>query len=123
MHDYPDGLLKVGGSIRDETRFQADRGDYGPGDKDVLIEPLIATYRKDEAESYERTMPGGRTLHFNIGPTPDGGYITIATDITDRKRAEDELLEAKRRSEEAGELVAVVAHPVPWTQVCLTRRA
>ncbi|MGI9382749.1 MAG: PAS domain-containing protein, partial [Methyloligellaceae bacterium] len=107
LHDYPEGLLKVGQSILHEARFQADRGDYGPGDKDDLVERLVATYRKDEAVSYERTMPGGRTLHFNVGPTPDGGYVTIATDITDRKRAEEELLEAKQQAEEASELVAV----------------
>jgi PAS domain-containing protein len=29
LHDYPDGLLKVGGSVLDETRFQAERGDQG----------------------------------------------------------------------------------------------
>jgi len=38
LHDYPDGLLEVGQSILHEARFQADRGDYGPGDKDDLFE-------------------------------------------------------------------------------------
>ena len=106
LHDYPDGLLKVGGSILDETRFQADRGDYGPGDKDDLIERVVATYQKNEAVSYERTMPSGRALQFNVGPTPEGGYVTIVTNITERKRAEQALLEAKRRSEDASKLVA-----------------
>jgi PAS domain S-box-containing protein len=93
LHDYPDGLLKVGGSALDETRFQAERGDYGPGDPDELIEEAHAPFRSGEPESYERTLPGGRTLHFNLAPTPDGGYVTIAMDITERKRAEQELAE------------------------------
>ena len=44
--DFPDGLLKVGGSIRDELRYQAERGDFGPGDKDELIEQVVATYQR-----------------------------------------------------------------------------
>ncbi len=30
LFDFPDGLVKVGGTIRDEARYQADRGDFGP---------------------------------------------------------------------------------------------
>ena len=41
-----------------------------------------------------------------MAPTPQGGYVLIATDITERKRAEQELAEAKRRSEKASKLVA-----------------
>ena len=41
-----------------------------------------------------------------MAPTPEGGYVSIVTDITERKRAEQALVEAKRRSEEASKLVA-----------------
>ena len=88
--EFPDGLLEVGGSIRDELRYQADRGDFGPGDKDDLIEQVVATYQRGEAVSYERAIAGsGRTLQINIAPTPDGGYVSVLTDITERKRAEE----------------------------------
>jgi len=105
--DFPDGLLKVGGSIRDELRYQAERGDFGPGDKDELIEQVVATYQKGEAVSYEREIAGsGRTVQIYVAPTPEGGYVEIITDMTKRKRAEEAATEAKRRSEEASELVA-----------------
>ena len=93
LHDYPDGLLKVGGSVLDETRFQVERGDYGPGDPDKLMEEAHAPFKSGETGSYERTLPGGRTLYFNVAPTPDGGYVTIVTEITERKRAEQALAE------------------------------
>ncbi len=93
LHDYPDGLLKIGGSVLDETRFQAERGDYGPGDPEKLMVEARLPFRSSEPKSYERTLPGGRTLNFNVAPTPEGGYVTIATDITERKLAEKELAE------------------------------
>jgi len=94
MFEYPDGLIKIGGSLRDAWRFQAERGDFGPGDTDDLIEQVVATRQLGEFVSYERVIAGsGRTLQVNRAPTPDGGNVSIVTDITDRKLAEDELAE------------------------------
>jgi PAS domain S-box-containing protein len=95
--EFPDGLLKVGGSIHDHLRYQADRGDFGPGDRDELIEEVLRIYRQGEAASWERTIASsGRTIEVNVAPTPGGGYVSILTDITARKRAEGGL----RRSQE-----------------------
>ncbi len=75
-------------------RYQADRGDYGPGDKDELIEEVLANYHQGEAASWERTIASsGRTIEIHIAPTPEGGYVSILTDSTERKRAEKELAE------------------------------
>jgi PAS domain S-box-containing protein len=92
LYEFPDGLVRVGGFFRDELRFQADRGDFDPGDMDELIEQVVATYQRGEAVSYERAIAGsGRTVQIYLAPTPDGGCATIVTDITERKRVEKEL--------------------------------
>ncbi len=95
LYEFPDGLVSSGGSFRDELRYQAERGDFGPGDKDDLIEEVAATYQKGEAVSYEREIAGsGRTLQVYLAPTPEGGYVTIVTDITELKQAEQTLRQA-----------------------------
>jgi sigma-B regulation protein RsbU (phosphoserine phosphatase) len=92
--EFPDGLIKVGGAFRDALRYQADRGDFGPGEKDDLIERVVATYQRGEAVSYERAIAGsGRTLQIYGAPVPQGGYVVILTDITERKRTEADLAE------------------------------
>jgi len=91
LHDYPEGFFKVGMSAREELRFQAERGDLGPGNKDELVEQALAVYQSGKATSWERTLPDRRTLRFNMTPTPDGGYCSIVADITERKRGEAEL--------------------------------
>jgi class 3 adenylate cyclase len=107
LYEFPDGLVRVGESIRDELRYQAERGDFGPGDKDELVEQVLAVYPRGEVVSFERAIAGtGRTLQVHLAPTPGGGNAEIVTDITERKRAEEALLEAKRRAEEASKLVA-----------------
>ncbi|NRB18186.1 MAG: PAS-domain containing protein [Rhodobacteraceae bacterium] len=107
LHDFPDDLVRIGGSVRDEARFQAERGDFGPGDKDDLTEQVLDRYQGDNATNWDRTIASsGRTLRINMALTPEGGYVTIARDITKRVQAEEQLLEATQRSEEAGKLVA-----------------
>ncbi len=63
---------------------------------------MFATYRQGEAASWERTIAGsGRTLQIYSAPTPEGGYVNIITDITERKQAETDLHAAMEEAEKA----------------------
>ena len=93
LHDYPEDFLKAGMSVDEEVRFQIERGDFGPGSEDAQVKEMLGLYRRGNATSWERTLPHGRTRRFNVAPTPQGGYATITTDITELKDREKELAE------------------------------
>jgi len=59
LHDYPEAFLKVGMSARDEVRFQVDRGDFGPGDKDELVEQVLGLYKGKKQQVGSELSPTG----------------------------------------------------------------
>ena len=100
LYDFPDGLLKVGESNRVENLYQAQRGDFGPGDPQALTDEWLAALPvQTEPMSWEDTPVGGKILQVNTSPTPDGGVVNIVSDITERKRAEEALREQTKTVE------------------------
>jgi PAS domain S-box-containing protein len=47
--------------------------------------------------SFEQAWQGGRTVHIERSPMPDGGFVLTFADITRRKKAEEALRDGERR--------------------------
>lgn len=97
-------LLDLPESLMDEKpvplqrffRFNAERGEYGEGDPEAIVRSLLARAKKNEVHHFQRTRPNGKTLDLRGAPLPGGGFVTIYTDISDRKAsAEREQLAQK----------------------------
>ena len=108
MYDLPDGLLKVGKSVETIFRYNAERGDYGPGDIEQQVAERMALARRAEAHAFELTRSDGRTIFVRGNPVPGGGFVTLYTDVTDQRKAE----QAVKDSEERLRVIAETA-PVP----------
>ncbi len=94
--DFPDELFVHGlPSGRTLFRFNALRGDYGPGDPDAITAAAVERSKKMEAHAFERARPNGIVLEIRGNPLPDGGFLTIYTDITERKRTEKALRDSE----------------------------
>jgi signal transduction histidine kinase len=91
---YPPDLLKLGMDREEVLRFRAQRGFLGDGDPECLVRSAIAN--TVASKSAERTLVNGRTYIHQRTPMPDGGFISTISDITDRKRAEEELAAQSR---------------------------
>ncbi len=100
--DFPDELFARGlPSLPTLARFNAMRGDYGPGDPEEMTAAAVERARTMKAHVFERTRPNGVVLEVRGTPLPGGGFVTIYTDITQRKQAEQELTAAKEGAERA----------------------
>jgi hypothetical protein len=99
--DFPDELGQLGRPLADFFRFNAVRGDYGPGNVDDLVASRMALAAKAEPHRFERARPNGTVIEVRGQPLPSGGFVTTYTDITERKRWENDLEAAKSAAEHA----------------------
>jgi two-component system NtrC family sensor kinase len=100
VFDLPDGLLQQHRTYEEYLRFLAKRGDFGAGvDSAREIDELVAS--TGQPYGYERTRPDGRVIEIRRNPVPDGGFVLIFSDITERKRSEAEIRAARDAAEAA----------------------
>jgi len=89
-------------TLEDLMRLMASRGDFGP-----VVDPVLDARRR--TETFYRELPAvrewitkaGRTLQIGRNAMPDGGIVTIYSDITERKAAELTMTEARAQAETA----------------------
>lgn len=92
MFDFPESLCQPGVSSEALLRYNAERGDYGPGDVEEQVRSRLELGRKFEPHHFERELPNGDIIEIRGLPIPGGGFVTVYTDITQRARSERELL-------------------------------
>jgi class 3 adenylate cyclase len=105
MYQAPKELLRPGRPYPEFLRHLAEHGYYGDGDVEALVAERVESLRNPSDKTFEDVTPDGRVYRIRRSRVSTGGAVTVMTDITEQKRAEQELMEAKRRTEEANRLV------------------
>ena len=85
--DFPESMVRVGTPFEEFARFNAERGEYGPGDIDTLVRARVAAARSFQPHYVERARPNGRILAVRGVPIPNLGFVSLWTDITEQRRA------------------------------------
>lgn len=100
LFGYPDGMLYVGRPVSDLIRWNAERGEMGPGDIDEQVRRRLAHLRAGTPHVFERVRASGQVIEMRGQPLPGGGYVTSYSDVTDYKRAEQALREINETLEQ-----------------------
>jgi signal transduction histidine kinase/CheY-like chemotaxis protein/HPt (histidine-containing phosphotransfer) domain-containing protein len=110
------GVLKPGVSYEAILRVQAISGEFGQVDVEEEVKKRMERVRQGQFVQLERTRADGRTVEMRRRYLPDGGFVTLYSDITDRKRAEIEMKKSRELAEAASAaksaFVAVVSHEI-----------
>lgn len=102
--EFPEALFAKGQlSLEDIFRFNAERGEYGPGDVDEHVRMRMSRARAGLAHVVERTRPNGTVVEIRGAPLPKGGFVVTYVDVTERRRQEA--------------LIAHLAHHDPLTNL------
>lgn len=83
--DFPEEMAYVGAPFESFIRYNAYRGEYGPGDPEALVAEIIGLAGSFASHYSERHRPNGRVIGVRGAPLPHLGFITLYTDITDQR--------------------------------------
>lgn len=122
IYGYPKDMAFPGADFASFIAFNADKGDYGPGDRDTQVAERVAIARQLRPHRLQRRRADGNSIEIVGEPLPNGGFVTTYTDITETVRQREKLaaeiakktkelqLNQQRLSLIADEVPAGIAH-------------
>ena len=109
MLDLPDEFVIGRPKLTEYFQYLAARGEYAATDLEAELRSRVDNPERELR--IERTRPDGRVIEVRRTPVPGGGFVLMYSDITARKRAEQEIRAARcrrkgarRTQDRAGEL-------------------
>jgi signal transduction histidine kinase len=95
----PDDFLAEPHNFADYIRYLAKRGEFGDVDPEAELARLSGQFA--DHYSFNRTRPDGTIIEVRHNPMPEGGFVLIYSDVTERTRSEAEIRAARDAAETA----------------------
>ncbi|WP_428483877.1 PAS-domain containing protein [Rhodopila sp.] len=100
--------LRIGDHLTTVIRRRAEAGEYGAGAPNEIFEQQMG-FDISRTQSRRRVRPNGSAIDVRTVPLPDGGHISVVTDISALVQAE---AEARRRVEEMAVMLDSLHHGI-----------
>ena len=98
MFNLPKSLTRPGAKFEDTIRYLVESGEYGDVENaEAFIQEKVDIAKAFEPHYVERIRANGQVISIEGAPLPQGGWVTVYTDITQTKKQENLL---RLRSEE-----------------------
>lgn len=88
---FPKELAFRGADFESFIRYNAESGEYGPGDIDAQVAERVENAWRFKPHDFERVLKNSVTIRIVGTPLPSGGFVTVYTDITEDKDREEKL--------------------------------
>jgi signal transduction histidine kinase len=106
----PPEILRPGLSMKEILRAQAAAGEFGTVDMAAEVDRRMSLLQRGESMgTIERHRPDGRILEIRRNRLLEGGFVTLYSDITARRCAEDRALQGQTMAA-IGRLTSGIAH-------------
>jgi signal transduction histidine kinase len=86
-------------TLHDILLQQARRGDFGPVDAEREARERVLRFYSEVPTVVERTTASGRVLQIRRRAMPDGAVVSLYSDVTERKAAEQTMQQARAQAE------------------------
>ncbi len=117
MLDLPAALIAPGALMNDFISFCVERGDEG---ENANLETVLQRSKEKclagEPFTVERKVPNGNIIVANVQPRQNGGGVTTYTDVTEERKRQQELEDARSAAQSAdrakSEFLANMSHEI-----------
>lgn len=99
--DLPASMFEGGyPKLEDIFRYNIQRGEISAEGPNNSLEEMMERAREPHQSNFERVRPNGTILNIHAMPVPDGGFVTLVLDVTERKAQEFLIFEKSKLAEE-----------------------
>ncbi len=113
IFDYPPELVQEGTHLREFLAYRWRKGEMTDfaTEEEALVAKLLEAVPKT-SRVYEISRGNGQVIEVRANPIPDGGFVAVQMDVTERHRNEEALRESEERYRRMSEFASSVIHNV-----------